>query len=656
MSENRAPAFHYFLHGLVVSSEIPLRDYTVLEDHTTLPDVVIRYKPVPDFLTNSCQQGVLYQSRPGHYLLTVPGVARYYVRYGQSIDVHRLTKTSSNDIELFLMDKPIVALLLQRGLLALRASAIMTDEGAIAFAGISGVGKSAIVAALGKRNYPMLADDLTTITPSPDHEPLAWTGAINYHLWWDTCELLEINPNPNQKLRQGIEKYRIAQCHRKTVPMSVPLRALYVISVKNRSDTTIDEIRGRHKIHTLIEQCVSTSFSEQPGTENSTLVQLMQYASMIKVRRLTIQRSRTGFDELIENISATLTRAGNKLASYDNRQSASIATGKTAKRGTLPPDNRTAMAASVTANFECRSSNTSTPSDRLDRVIWLASYPKSGNTWLRVFLTNYLSDKDTPSGINTLAHNKQTGLIASQRHLFDAYTGIKSSCLTHSEIDRLRPGVYSAYARSIQDSIFPQFIKIHDALRRLSTGDYLIPTCCTAGVIYIVRNPLDVVLSYSAHFNVSVDKSISILNDPNHCLAGDYHQLPSQLRQKMLTWSGHVESWNRPNDFPMILIRYEDMHQHPEKTFRKVLEFTQIPFHEKRLSKALKHSQLEQLRKQEETDGFIENPSANRFFRRGTMGGWKYELSSEQIERLVSRHQSAMLKSGYLTESGELIH
>ncbi len=71
-------------------------------------------------------------------------------------------------------------------------------------------------------------------------------------------------------------------------------------------------------------------------------------------------------------------------------------------------------------------------------IYWLASYPKSGNTWLRSFLSNLQQDGDAPADINELA----TGTIASARDWLDEALGFDSADLSADEIDRLRPAVY----------------------------------------------------------------------------------------------------------------------------------------------------------------------------------------------------------------------
>ncbi|HJX72016.1 MAG TPA: hypothetical protein VJ346_08695, partial [Bacteroidales bacterium] len=69
------------------------------------------------------------------------------------------------------------------------------------------------------------------------------------------------------------------------------------------------------------------------------------------------------------------------------------------------------------------------------KIVWLASYPKSGNTWFRIFLTNLLNHTNEPVDINNL----YPSTIASSRSLFDEATGLESSDLTLDEIELLRP-------------------------------------------------------------------------------------------------------------------------------------------------------------------------------------------------------------------------
>lgn len=118
----------------------------------------------------------------------------------------------------------------------------------------------------------------------------------------------------------------------------------------------------------------------------------------------------------------------------------------------------------------------------MGKIIWLASYPKSGNTWMRVLLTNYLRNSDTPADINNL----DGGPIASARVWFDEWAGIEASALNDTVTERLRPDVCRGMARESTNTLF---MKAHDAWSCTDRGEPLFPADVTAGVIYILRNP-----------------------------------------------------------------------------------------------------------------------------------------------------------------------
>jgi len=139
------------------------------------------------------------------------------------------------------------------------------------------------------------------------------------------------------------------------------------------------------------------------------------------------------------------------------------------------------------------------------RTVWLASYPKSGNTWLRMLIANVSADDDKPVDINDLS---ERGGIASARGSFDYLTLIDSGLLTHDEIDVLRPRVYEELASGAQDDEYDQptdappvrFVKAHDAYTLTSKGEPLLAGARGAsGAVVIVRNPRDIVASLANH-------------------------------------------------------------------------------------------------------------------------------------------------------------
>lgn len=283
-------------------------------------------------------------------------------------------------------------------------------------------------------------------------------------------------------------------------------------------------------------------------------------------------------------------------------------------------------------------------------IVWLASYPKSGNTWFRAFLTNFLRNGDVPASINDL----DGGPIASARRSFDEAVGYDSGEMTVDEVDALRPEVYRQWAHEAKETLF---CKIHDAYTFLPDGRPLIPPEATARALYFVRNPLDVAVSFAHHSgHERFDRVIRLMAKAEGSFCEADATEADQLRQKLLTWSAHAQSWADAPGLRVRVVRYEDMKLRPEETFGAAVRFAGLPDDAARVKKAIEFSRFEELRKQEENAGFGEKmPLAKSFFRKGEIGSWREALTPEQAAKIVTDHGEAMRRFGYLDEKGEPI-
>lgn len=280
------------------------------------------------------------------------------------------------------------------------------------------------------------------------------------------------------------------------------------------------------------------------------------------------------------------------------------------------------------------------------KIIWLASYPKSGNTWLRALLTNYWRDGDSPANINQL----DGGPIASARVWFDEWAGIEASALSDNLIERLRPEVYRCLAREAIDTLF---MKVHDAWRRTDRDEPLFSAEVTAGVVYIIRNPLDLAMSCTHHWGCDIAQAVEKLCDPNHALSRSLGGLADQLRQRLGSWSGHVQSWLDVSGLPTHIVRYEDLRRDPEAIFGAVVRFCGMVFDAARVRKAVAFSDFAELQRQEQAMGFHERSvvAPGKFFRRGQVGSWRQELSPDLAQRLIAAHGDTMRRFRYLDEN-----
>ncbi|WP_373088250.1 sulfotransferase domain-containing protein [Sneathiella sp.] len=271
-------------------------------------------------------------------------------------------------------------------------------------------------------------------------------------------------------------------------------------------------------------------------------------------------------------------------------------------------------------------------------IIWLASYPKSGNTWLRTFLHNLLLNTDQPANLNELT---KLTIGDGNKFWYEKFSGKPFDSLSEEEVAALIPRIHKAYSQTRSDSVF---VKTHSGL-----GSYfdvpLITPEYTAGAIYIVRNPLDVVISLSDHYGMSIDMGIEMLANPQgHSAATD-----RKVVDHLGSWSAHVDSWMVMKKPFLHVMRYEDMLYKPEKTFGAVAKFLGIKPPKERLRKAIKFSSFAASRKQEEEKGFIEqSDKAERFFRVGKAGQWKTALTPSQVEQIVEVHYDVMEKFKYI--------
>ncbi|MCK9372313.1 MAG: sulfotransferase domain-containing protein [Sulfuricurvum sp.] len=283
------------------------------------------------------------------------------------------------------------------------------------------------------------------------------------------------------------------------------------------------------------------------------------------------------------------------------------------------------------------------------KLFWLASYPKSGNTWTRAFIANLLNEDSQPVDINEF----NTGAIASSRAWIQKAFDFDINELSHDEIDRLRPMAYRWLSDQAQEY---EYHKTHDAFSYVDEQQEipLFPKEATAGALIIVRNPLDVSISFAHHSQCSIDKAIDDMAKTKFCFCGKSNKLHNQLRQWLWSWSQYNRSWMEA-PVPKLLVRYEDMKAKPLETFTQIATFLKLPNDEKSVSDAIEKCRIEKLQEQEAQNPFKERPAqAKSFFRKGIVGDWKNTLSQTQIETIVKEHSELMLELDYLDKEGNL--
>jgi len=277
--------------------------------------------------------------------------------------------------------------------------------------------------------------------------------------------------------------------------------------------------------------------------------------------------------------------------------------------------------------------------EKAGKVVWMASYPKSGNTWFRCFFMALLRGKVDLNDLNT-------GGIFSARDFYDEVYDIDTRLLTDRELKSVAAKSMAFYVSRLKQL---EFIKTHYAYVNAPNGKPIFPTEVSHQVIYFVRNPLDVVASFASHNGVTIDKTIEIMNHPNAQLARQKNGLhtKSQFPQLLLSWSEHVNSWLNQKNIEVHLVRYEDMQKAPFKTFSNVLKALDLKVENLDIKKAVDLTKFSKLQQVEKKEGFNELAKSATFFRSGKVNGWKNELSDAQVRLIVKYQKETMEQLNY---------
>lgn len=277
----------------------------------------------------------------------------------------------------------------------------------------------------------------------------------------------------------------------------------------------------------------------------------------------------------------------------------------------------------------------------MGNIVWLASYPKSGNTWLRAFLANLIANRADPLRPDEIRDYTDSEARADR---FSELAGRPNTALTAGDIAMLRPDVQALIAQRAQGTRLLMTHNFAGSFDGLPTINWRV----TAGAIYVVRNPLDVVVSMTHHFGLTLDAAIERLGDDRVASAND-HLFVSHI---IGSWSTHVRSWaDAAERVPgnMVVLRYEDLLEKPVKYFANAAKLIGMGSDKARIERAVKHTSFQTLSSLEQKHGFVEAvDEKTRFFFKGRANQWREALSRGQVQCIVDAHREQMARFKYL--------
>ena len=278
-------------------------------------------------------------------------------------------------------------------------------------------------------------------------------------------------------------------------------------------------------------------------------------------------------------------------------------------------------------------------------IIWLASYPKSGNTWVRSFLSAYYYSNDGKFTFELLKKIKQF----PSKEFFDR------KLLSVDEASQS----WMIAQKKIKDKKKICFLKTHN-VNGAFKGNSFTTTEFTAGAIYIVRDPRNVLTSVMNHYSLSENDGLKMMNSVYRNLRDENDNDNYSNYSFISSWSNNYNSWKLSKSINSLFIKYEDLENDKYNTFSKIVNFTnniikkERKIDENKFKQALETTNFEVLQKKEEYEGFDEAVYSSKegkmkpFFNLGRKNNYRNLLKPETSKIIESLFEKEMKELGYL--------
>tara|TARA_B110000977_G_scaffold45636_1_gene62030 strand:+ start:298 stop:1149 length:852 start_codon:yes stop_codon:yes gene_type:complete len=280
-------------------------------------------------------------------------------------------------------------------------------------------------------------------------------------------------------------------------------------------------------------------------------------------------------------------------------------------------------------------------------IIWIASYPKSGNTWLRSLISSYFFTDD---GFFDFKLLKNIPSYPSPP-FFEKYP---------DKFDK--PEATAKYWINEQERINKNnnkliFLKTHNALCKIN-GCSFTDTKNSLGAVHIIRDPRNVISSISNHYQIDLDEALKFMKTPNKAIFVKKDQRYLGFNA-LFSWSLNNKSWSECQKFPILTIKYEDLEKETFETFKKVIEFIKKvsklkeDFNQKKAEMAIENCNFEKLQKLEKEKGFYEAISKKnssekiKFFNLGNKNNYKDLLNKNLIDEMNLFYKDELKKYDY---------
>ena len=275
-------------------------------------------------------------------------------------------------------------------------------------------------------------------------------------------------------------------------------------------------------------------------------------------------------------------------------------------------------------------------------IIWCASYPKSGNTWVRAIIASLVYSKN---GIFNFDMLRKVSLFPKRFYFKDFISD-------YSDLKKISQYWINAQEKINSDGKL-KIYKTHNGNYNFLGNDFTNKKN-TAGVIYIVRDPRNVIASISNHYQLNLQESVNFLLDEKIFLynKNDPNDLSEENIITLLgSWKSHYNSWKISSN--SILIRYEDLLTNTKLEIKKISDFIKkyidFEINNEKIQNILKSTSFEKLKAMEEKEGFEEASSSDvKFFNLGPKNNWKNTIDKKLIYIIEKNFSKEMEEIGYI--------
>ena len=284
-------------------------------------------------------------------------------------------------------------------------------------------------------------------------------------------------------------------------------------------------------------------------------------------------------------------------------------------------------------------------------IVWLASYPKSGNTYLRALLSGYLFSKDGNFDFTLLRNISQ----------FPDKVFFKDLNINLNNNSEVAKNYINAQNNLNKGHKTIQFFKTHSAFCKID-GHNFTDLQNTLGVIYIVRDPRNVVTSLTHHYSLNYNKAFEHMINIDSSLLEKSHELDHSNFTYLNSWSNHYKSWKNNTMFEILFIKYEDLQKEKEDTFKKILLYINklkkqdLKIDENKFMNSIRSTNFSNLKNKELNEGFDEKVSSKKtgkvinFFNLGFNNRWQKLLPSGIKEKLIKKFEKELKELNYFYE------